>query len=306
MFAYLVAAWFISGDATPTRAGGVGTSTKIWAWAFQIVSPILLIWCFAYAIRRSRRDGRVHFDLLLLIGATVCIWVDPMTTNFFRTQMLYNSYLVNLGSWAEHIPGWLSPNAHLFPEPLINWGALYAVTYLGAAVVGCWGMRMAQSRRPNMGHVGLVFWGFATIAVFDLVLEVFFIRTELYAYAGAIRELSVWGGHRYQFPIYESILFGGCWTCCAALRFFRDDRGRSVVERGTDKLGLSPAKETGLRLLAVTGFMTVTYVIYSFIFSATTLWGDPFPEGYPRYMTNGLCGPETQYQCVPPEIPRNP
>src|ERR1700704_4941222 len=62
MFAYLVAAWFISGDATPTRAHDVGTSTKIWAWSFQILSPVLLIWCFVYAIRRSRRDGRAHLD----------------------------------------------------------------------------------------------------------------------------------------------------------------------------------------------------------------------------------------------------
>jgi hypothetical protein len=306
MFVYLVMAWILSGDATPTHTGAdtVGWSTKAWAWGFQIVSPLVLLGCIVYVVRRSRREGRVHFDALMLIAATVAIWLDPATTNYFRTQMLYNSYMVNFGSWAEHIPGWLSPNAHLFPEPLINWGALYGITFLLATFIGCGAMRWAKRRWPRTGRVGLVLWGFAAIVLFDFLAECLFIRSELYAYAGAIQDLSVWGGRRYQFPIYESVIFGVCWTACAALRYFRDDRGRSVVERGIDDLNVSSKQKTALRVLAVTGFVSVIYAVYSLVFSLTTLWGDEFPKGYPSYMTNGMCGAGTQYECLPPEIPR--
>jgi hypothetical protein len=308
MFVYLGIAWFTSGDAkrTPTGVDPVPWSTKAWAWGFQIGAPLILLGCIIYVIRRSRREGRLHFDGLLMIGATVAIWLDPATTNYFRTQMLYNSYMVNLGSWAPHTPGWLSPNAARFPEPLINWGALYAVTYLLSAVIGCACMRWAKRRWPTMGNVGLVLCGFLGIAIYDFVSECFFIRTQLYAYGGVIRGFSVWSGRRYQFPIYESIIFGACWTFTAALRYFRDDKGRSVVERGIDDMLISSRKKTGVRILAVTGFTSLVYVVYSLVFSLSALWGGSFPKGYPSYMINGMCGAGTKYECLPPRIPTRP
>lgn len=305
MTAYLAIAWIVSGDATrtPTGSDPVPAATKAWAIGWQIVGPLAFAAFAVYCWRRSRREGRLHIDALLLIAWTVAIWLDPATTNFFRTQMLYNSYLVNFGSWAEHIPGWLSPNARFFPEPLLSWGSLYGVTSLGATLIGCAAMHRAKRRWPNMGKVGVVLSGFAAIALADLILEVIFIRTQLYAYAGAIQSLSIWGGERHQFPVYESIIFGACWTASAALRYFRDDRGRTIVERRINEERLSPPRAAGLRFLAVTGFVTTIYVIYSLVFSLTTLWGDPFPKGYPSYMLNGMCGPGTGYACEAPAIP---
>jgi hypothetical protein len=308
MAAYLVVAWWASGQfkRTPTGRDPVSSATKAWAWGWQVASVVLFLACVVYVVRRSRREGRLTFDALILIAWTVAIWLDPATTNFFRTQMLYNSYLVNFGSWAPHIPGWLSPNAHLFPEPLIAWGGLYGVTSLGATVIGCNAMRLGKRRWPELGKVGTVLCGLGAIAITDLILEIFFIRTGLYAYGGAIRSLSLWGGHRYQFPLYESLIFGATWTASAALRYFRDDRGRSIVERGIDEPSvsrLSSGRVNGRRILAVTGFVTVIYTVYSLVFSLTALWGDPFPKGYPSYMINGMCGAGTPYQCAAPAPP---
>jgi hypothetical protein len=48
--------------------------------------------------------------------------------------------------------------------------------------------------------------------VFDTVLEILLIRvTGIYAYPVPSAALSLWGGHWYQFPIYEGLLFGGWW-----------------------------------------------------------------------------------------------
>jgi hypothetical protein len=300
MAVYLVVAWVASGEfkRTPTGRDPVSAATKAWAWGWQVASIVLFLACVAYVVRRSRREGRLTFDALILIAWTIVIWLDPATTNFFRTQMLYNSYLVNFGSWAPQMPGWLSPNAHLFPEPLIAWGGLYGVTSLGATVIGCNAMRLGKRRWPELGKVGTVLCGLAAIAITDLLLEIFFIRTGLYAYGGAIRSLSLWGGHRYQFPLYESLIFGATWTASAALRYFRDDRGLSIVERGIVETTPPARLKTARRVLAVTGFVTVIYVVYSLVFSLTALWGDPFPTGYPSYMINGMCGAPTPYQCV--------
>ena len=289
MCVYLVTVWITSGDARRTGTGvdHVPQATKDWAIGWQIVGPLALLACIVYVVRRSRREGRVTFDAMILIAWTLIIWLDPATTNFFRTQMLYNSALVNFGSWAPHIPLWLSPHARFFPEPLLSWGTLYGVTSLGAVLIGCNAMRLAKARWPRLGKIGVFLWGLAAVAITDLLLELIFIRTQLYAYAGAIRSLSIWGGHRYQFPVYESVIFGAAWTACAALRYFRDEHGLSIVERGIDEHRWSSRQLAGLRILAVTGFCTVVYVIYSLVFSLTALWGDAFPAGYPSYMING-------------------
>lgn len=300
MAVYLGLVWVTSGDfkRTPTGADAVPTATKWWAWGWQIAAIILLLACVVYVIRRSRREGQVTFDALVLMAWTVVIWLDPATTNFFRTQMLYNSYLVNFGSWAPHIPGWLSPNARLLPEPLISWGGLYGATSLGATIIGCNAMRLAKQRWPRMGKVGIFLSGLAVIAVADLLLELFFIRTQLYAYAGAIRSLSLWAGHRYQFPISEPLIFGAAWTACAALRYFRDEDGLSIVERNTGVEGRRPRSSTGRRVLAVTGFVTLVYAVYSLVFSLTAIWGDSFPHGYPSYMINEMCSRSPAASCV--------
>ena len=51
-----------------------------------------------------------------------------------------------------------------------------------------------------------------------------------------IPSLSLWAGTDHQFPIYETISWAGTYTVLACLHYFRDDRGRSLPERGIDAL----------------------------------------------------------------------
>ena len=115
--------------------------------------------------------------------------------------------------------------------------------------------------------------------------------------------LSINAGTKFQFPVYESLLFGACWTATAGLRFFRDDKGRSVVERGPSAMTGTGAKPTLMRLLAVTGFVHLTYLIYSMCFSWAAVYGGPYPDGYKSWMLNGTCGPGTEYVCQGPKTP---
>ena len=57
-----------------------------------------------------------------------------------------------------------------------------------------------------------------------------------YTYPGAIRAVSFNAGTYYQWPIYEGLMWGGVQAALCCLRFFTDDRGRTIVERGLDNV----------------------------------------------------------------------
>ena len=61
-----------------------------------------------------------------------------------------------------------------------------------------------------------------------------FLPIGFYVYPGAIRAVSFNAGTYYQWPIYEGLMWGGVLTAFCCLRYFTDDRGRTIVERGLD------------------------------------------------------------------------
>jgi hypothetical protein len=87
------------------------------------------------------------------------------------------------------------------------------------------------------------------------------------------------------------------------LRYFRDDKGRSVVERGADSLAASNKWRTALRAFAVIGFVNAMFVVYNVMMSFIALQIDQTPAGYPEYLRNGLCGPGTAWACPGPDVP---
>lgn len=304
LMAYVYISWIAAGDAHSIGTGSdpVPTSVKILAWVVQGASAVVLVAAVIHVVRRSRAEGRLAFDGILLIAWTSALWLDPATNNFLRPNLLYNSYFVNVASWGPHIPGWISPNGGRLPEPILAWVCQYGGVSMFVAMLGSYVMRRVKQRWPRTGRVGLVLAAFAAILTFDLVIEVVSMRAGLWAYPGSIRSLSLFGGTRYEFPLYEVILFGGTWTVMAALRYFQDDQGRTIIERGVDSR--SPARRnTLLRILAGVGFVNAVYVVYAMLFSAMTLYGGPFPSGYKSYMINGICGPGTSYVCTSPHEP---
>lgn len=292
---YLLIAWIASGDAMPVPTGPdpVPPTLKTTAWAIQVFGVVTFIGAVIYVGRRSRREGRLTFDGLILIAWTVIFWMDPATMDYFRTQFLFNSYYWNFGSWAHDIPGWLAPHDQAPPEPLIAWGTLYGVSGVLGAIVCCRAMRLARTRWPRLGNVGLVGVALATAFVIDTGVEVIWIRTGIYIYPGAIRALSLSPGTIHQYPLYESLLFGATWAATGALRYYRNDRGLSIVERTRDGAALNNSR----RILAATGFLTIAYGLYCLAYSLTALWGDPWPDGLPSYFTNGLCGAQMYQTC---------
>jgi len=278
----------------------VPTGTKAWALSIQTISILLFLGTAIHVVRQCRRRHTLTFDAVLVAAWLLSWWQDPIL-NYLRPVFFYNAYLVNLGSWTSRIPGWQSPNGHLLAEPLFA-GSIYGWMLL-TSMLTCAGMRLAKRHRPNIGVPGLLLAAFVTMFFFDLVLEGFFVRTRLYSYAATIHDLSLFGDKAYHFPVYESVLWGSVWAAVGSLRYFRNDRGLSIAERGVDKLPVSPRKRNVLRLLAVTGFINVVFVVfYNVPIQFFAVQVDKMPE-HPTYLRSGLCGDDTAYPCPGPDVP---
>lgn len=300
--AFVYVTWFLTGEAktTPTGADPVPAGTKAWALSIQTISILIFIGTAVMVVRQCRRRKVLTFDAVLVIAWCLSWWQDPIL-NYLRPVFFYNAYLWNLGSWTSRIPGWQSPNGHLLAEPLFA-GSIYGWMLL-TSMLTCAGMRWAKKRRPSIGVPGLILSAWATMIVFDFVLEVFFVRTRLYSYAATVHDLSVFGDKPYHFPIYESFLWGGVWAAVGVLRYFRNDKGRSVVEKGVDEMQASTKKKNVLRVLAITGFINVVFVaFYNIPIQFFALNVDKMPA-HPTYLRSGLCGDDTAYPCPGPDVP---
>jgi hypothetical protein len=147
---------------------------------------------------------------------------------------------------------------------------------------------------------------FAGGFVMTAVVEGIWVFMGMYHFNGAISWLTIFHGRYYQLPLNEVFLFSICLAGWAVLRFYKDDKGLTMVERGTEKLKVDGARRTGVRLLAIIG---VVNAVYFFGYMVPTQWFAAHSDNWPEdivsrsYMTDGLCGPGTNYACPGPGVP---
>jgi hypothetical protein len=297
------ASWILQGDAYPQTMGPdtMDAGAKFWAWLLQGLSASAGLWTIFYLARRSFRQKGLAWDSFIAIAFFSVYWQDTII-NYLRPIFLYNSYMVNLGAWNPHIPGWISPNARNTPEPLLLIAPVYVWWFVLFAVAFCGLAKWAQRRWPNIGKAGIFMLGVLVLGLMDTLLEGLAIRTGLFAYSGVIRELSIWPGKTYQFPIYEGVIVGVFCSIIGMIRYTRDDKGYSVIERGSDQVRVTGRKLTVIRALAWIGLANTMFVILNVGYNWIGLYADTTPK-YPSYMLNGICGPDTDVECPAPGVP---
>jgi hypothetical protein len=307
---YIYSAWISSGPTrTPNGPDRVPTFMAVTAHAEEIFFPTAAVFMFYwFLVRPWRREHRITLDGLFIIAFSLMWWQDPLV-NYSSPFVTYNTvFWGTMGSWVSKVPGWMSPNGKAFVEPPFLDGVAYPVWVFGGAVLGCLLMRKAKARWPQLGTVGLLGVCFAGLALFDIITEVSMIRLGSFSYPGAIRWLSLFPGHYYQVPIYEFVLWPLAWTAFASARYFRNDKGQTLAERGLDQIHTSPRKKTVLRFLALTGIiqgsMLVFYCIpYAFVNLHNGAW--PADFNHRSYLRSELCGAGTTYACPGSKIPVN-
>ena len=299
------AGWITGSDFTSSPKGTDPISdTKLFVLhCFEgavFAAGLLMVW--RYLIRPWRREGAIGFDGMLLTAMFLAYFYDPLD-NYFNYTFSYNAHFFNFASWTRYIPGWEAPNQQYLPEPFLVMGGFYVIFMFGSSVFGCWTLRKLKARFPAMTTLGLFTALFGIVAVLDVVIENVFMRTQFAAYPGVVENLSIFAGQYYQFPLYEPFLIAGFSMGLTALRWFRDDKGRSMAERGVEELRLSPRGRKAVTFLAITGFAHVWFIVGYFVpYNFFALKADTFPA-LPSFLRANICGDGTDYACPSEYVP---
>ena len=302
-------AWLLSGpERTPPGTSTLPTWMRICLdiqlWGGLLGMGVAL---YFFLIRPWRRAGALTLDGMFVIAFLLTYWQDPMM-NSLVPYALYNSRLPNWGSWAGNIPWWHYPNGRQVTEPILWDLPVYIYALFGVVVLGGGLMRKCKERWPQLSKVQLVGICFVFMALADLLIEPFWIRTGIFVFNGVFTPswLTLFDGRWYQFPLSEPVMLGAWWTLLASLRYFKNDLGETIVERGA--LGdprIPPRQRTWLRLFAVIAAANLCLLCYTVPAAVLGLYIRSWPEDvYTRsYFTNSLCGPGTSYACPGPNVP---
>jgi uncharacterized membrane protein len=303
---FVLGRWILTGNAVPTPPGGdplPETSRQVIFWVQWIAMLLGAAALVGFVILPWRREGHLTTTGMLFLCWLTLFFQDPMM-NYTSTSVLYNSYMVNLGTWTMgSTPGWISPRGNLLPEPLLL--IIVGYTIIGYSlcfpVLGMIGK--IKQLRPRTTRFQLAVLGILSLILLDTLLESLLLRTDVYAYPGGIRAITLFAGKTYQFPLSEALCYGGLTIgATMLLLLYRDAAGRTFVERGIDRLTLGPSLRQWVKFLALFGYVHLSMlVVFTLPMQWFALHSDPFPAGYPSYMINGLCayGPEGD-QCPGP------
>jgi len=305
---YVFARWFITGRAVPTPPGPDPLSAVSRAFIYWVQWVAMLAGLLAFSlivVVPWIRERQLTTTGMLYICWLTLFFQDPMM-NYTSPTVLYNSYMVNLGTWTlGSTPGWTSPHGNNLPEPLL-------LIVVGYTIIGyslCFPVLMMLNKikewRPQTSKAGLGAIGILILIALDTLFESLLLRTGVYAYPGGIRAITLFGGQTYQFPMSEGIFYGGFTIgSTMLLLLYRDDRGQTFVERGLERLKIGNTARQWVKFLALFGYVQLSMFL---VFSVPMQWfathSDPFPSGYPSYMINGLCTYGAQAnQCPGPGV----
>ena len=255
---YVLGRWMLGPTFVPTLPGPEPKSSgqQLYFQILQLLVSVAMLICFwVWIVVPWQREGRLTTDCMLALSVAMIFFWDTCM-NYTSVALLYNSHLVNYGAWANGVwPGWTSPNGNLLPEPIFVVVPGYTCLVFGQVVFVCWVLRRAKQRWPAMGIGTIIALIVIALTGIDSVLEMALIRSGVYANPGGIRAITVFAGQTYQLPMSEGFLLGGFGLgSIAVLRFFRDDKGQTLAERGIESVQIGVAAKQWLRFLAIFGF----------------------------------------------------
>ena len=274
--------------------------------AFEIGGVLLagmVIWrCL---IRPWRRDGRPSTDGLLVIGFATVWFQDPFST-YYVNWFTYNTNLINFGSWVQDVPGWVSYGSpgHTIAEPIVFIGPSYVYFLMLGVLFGSWVMRTLRKRWPKIQAWQQLIVCFVAMCALDLVAEgLIWMPLGFWSYPGGHGIL--FPSTYHKFALEEMIPIGLMFTGLSALRYFRDDKGQMMVERGADKIS-GQGRQTIARILAM---VAVAQVIFFVTYNGPAMLVAAAAHEWPKdvqqrsYFTNYVCGDQTDRACPGHGVP---
>ncbi|MBT8340870.1 MAG: spirocyclase AveC family protein, partial [Desulfatitalea sp.] len=297
--AYVWGSWLLSPIFRPSPVGSDSLPHNVWLTVriCEALGGVTGLAVFIkFVLMPVIREKHIPTDGLMVINFLLIWWMDPMV-NYFNFSFTYNSHTFNMGSWASFIPGASYPNLENFPEPLLMMGGFYLGFWMLTALAGCWLIRKMLAWRPGIRPLSCLVVVFIAMFIIDMLIELLILRTGLAAYPGVWASFSIFPGQVYQWPLYEGVGVGLACVGFTALRFYKDDKGQTFVEKGIDRLKISSSKKRIVRFLALAGAIQPMMLLGFYVtYNVFLLHIDTFPA-YPSYMRNEICGEGTTYAC---------
>jgi hypothetical protein len=277
--------------------------------AIQIGGSVAAVWClWHFLLKPWRRDGKPTTEGLLALAYGTLYIQDPVSLSggYWFT---YNATMYNRGSWAPYLPLFDAPSGkpgNMLAEPIFGMGPGYVYFWMIGVAVAFWTLKKTMAKFPRFGVVGGLVAAYTACVVFDVVIEgLIWMKTGFYTYPGAPGPKLFEGGFS-AYPFIEGILIGFLLTPYALLRYYKDDKGYTIVERGVDNLRVGKNVKVLLRFLAL---VAVAHAIYFFCYNIYAMQIGTHQQEWPKpvqqrsYFLNGVCGEPNGKACPGPAVP---
>jgi hypothetical protein len=272
---WLFAAWFSSPFFATNTVGRelVPANVRTMVRANEIANTlfcVLTVWFVL--IRPWRRTGEITFaGLFLLAMVTMLVQSDlPNYTTYFYQE---NTYAINFGSFMGVFPGVRPPNLGRQADfVFMNLGCIWSNVV--PMIITTMVVNRVRGHWPNLSKLQTIAVAYGFLLIYDFVLESGFLRTDAFTYGYTIGALTLFKGERYQFPVYEIVLWGALLTSFFTLWYFRDDKGDSFAERGVERFRLGRAKAKWVRFFAIVGAINVFALTYNVAINVIQLYAD--------------------------------
>jgi hypothetical protein len=295
---WTLVSWATSGDVHQiTRYRNHHLASWSAAIIYQAIFAVILLGLIGSVGRSAWRQRRVTFDAIVLFALFTGSWLDP-AFNFYKQIFLYSSQFVNVNAWCGKMPGIVNQECGRMPEPLVV-PLLYMLVLLAAMIATRVVQRVRRGRESwSVGRTVAV--AVAVGVVFDFAMEVPIMALHLWSYSSNVADLAppgLRGAGRYT--LTTAFTFGFITASVTALRYHRDDLGRTLLERAA--AGIRGRRRTLLLTVAVIGWVQLTVIVSFLPAMLTAPYAGAWPRGLPPQLVNGLCdnntsGP-TPYPC---------
>ncbi|MBB3600625.1 hypothetical protein FHT40_000258 [Mycolicibacterium sp. BK556] len=283
-------AWLASGPAQVTVTREPGDTSWWVARIYESIMAVAVVLIGTHVVRQCLRQRRLAFDAVIVIAGFFTLFWDPMV-NWMQPNFMYSSQWLNLNTWVAQAPGVVNPTAGLMPQPVFIM-FIYPFGLLGFAIIINHGMGVVQRRFPQINTLVLMVFAYSYGLILGACLEAPTFLSNLWGLPGAPADFSLFAnGQRYAWAEY--LTTGIVFTTFAAVRYFKNDKGETIVERGLHTF--RPAVRTSVTVFAAVAIFAMSMWALLLVQIPAGLHASPYPDDYPAHLVNGLC-----------DIPGNP
>ncbi|CDO90177.1 spirocyclase AveC family protein [Mycobacterium triplex] len=277
-------AWLTSGPTQISATRDHGAPSWWVARTYETIMAATVVIIGVYVVRQCLQQRRLVFDAIFVIAGFFMLFWDPMV-NWMQPNFMYSSQWLNLNTWVAQAPGVVNPTAGLMPQPVFIM-FIYPFGLLGFSIILNHGMRVVHRRVPQISTVALLAFAYAYGLLLGFCLEAPIFLFNLWGLPGAPASFSLFAnGQRYAWAEY--LTTGIVFTALAAVRYFRNDKGQTIAERGLESF--TPAARSAVAVFATVAMFAMSMWVLLLVQIPAGLHASPYPTNYPAHLINGLC-----------------